>query len=450
MREDFALAHLPESHRKGTTQVVLVVVGIVTAFFFPTIGGQFLQAYGATATWLGLIIGIGVMAGLALIIGSAASKAGLTSDLLTRGCGYGFFGSAITSIIYAFTFVIYAGLEGQILASALHSVWHIPIGIYYVVVGLLFIPLTWYGMTQMARMMFVTLPIYVILLALAIYRVSTTTGMPDGIFTSPSVSGIGGVLALLGVLSSLSGTIGLTPLEFADYNRFLPAKTFKRTSWFAVVLPSALIALVAVPMGMYFTLSTGEVDPGVYFVGILGPGLGALLAWISQMNINMTNVYSGSLAFSNVFSRIFGFNPGRVVWVGLTCILSIGLMFGDVLNNILSFLTWNGIFLLSWVGGVVFDLLVVKRILKIGPAHIEYESSKLRAINPVGMISLAAGVIVGSLMFFADNDYVSSLAPYIAFVVAGIVHVVAAVATKGKYYYPGAAVQDPSAPLIDR
>lgn len=74
----------------------------------------------------------------------------LTSDLLTRGCGYGFLRSALTCLIYAFTFCIYAGLEGQILATSQHSVWHIPVGYLYVLPGALFIPLTWYGMAQLS------------------------------------------------------------------------------------------------------------------------------------------------------------------------------------------------------------------------------------------------------------------------------------------------------------
>ncbi len=50
------------------------------------------------------------------------------------------------------------------------------------------------------------------------------------------------------------------------------------------------------------------------------PGLGArastgLLVLVSQTNINITNAYAGSLAWSNVFARLTHSHPGRVVWL---------------------------------------------------------------------------------------------------------------------------------------
>ena len=42
-------------------------------------------------------------------------------DLITRGAGFGYFGGAVTSLIYAsFTFIFFA-LEGSIMAQALNS-----------------------------------------------------------------------------------------------------------------------------------------------------------------------------------------------------------------------------------------------------------------------------------------------------------------------------------------
>lgn len=163
----------------------MVLAGIITAFFFPATGGQYLLGYGAAATFIGLAIGFLLLTGLTLIVSSAASREGLTSDLLTRGCGYGYLGSALTCLIYAFTFCIYAGLEGQILASSLHSVLHIPIGILYVAAGVLFIPLTWYGMSQLSWTMWLSFPLYLVLLVVAIVRaLNRHGGFPAHFFSA--------------------------------------------------------------------------------------------------------------------------------------------------------------------------------------------------------------------------------------------------------------------------
>ena len=44
---------------------------------------------------------------------------------------------------------------------------------------------------------------------------------------------------------------------------------------------------------------------------------GAVLIYVvvSQIKINVTNAYAGSLAWSNFFARLTHSHPGRVVWV---------------------------------------------------------------------------------------------------------------------------------------
>ncbi len=155
----------------------------------------------------------------------------------------------------------------------------------------------------------------------------------------------------------------------------------------------------------------------------------------------MTNVYSGSLAFANFFARVFEWAPSRIVWVILVSVAWIGLMFGDVFTHLLSFLEWDGIYLLARVATVVADLTVVKRWRRIGPPQVEYEKDKLYAINPVGVVALIAGVGVGSFVQYAVHQpAVHSLAPYFGFVVAFVVHVAMAVATQGRWYLrPGSA-----------
>ncbi|WP_369395472.1 hypothetical protein AB5J72_07455 [Streptomyces sp. CG1] len=52
-------------------------------------------------------------------------------DLLTRGAGFGYLGSTLTSLIYAsFTFNFFA-LEGSIMAQALELGLHIPLPVGY-------------------------------------------------------------------------------------------------------------------------------------------------------------------------------------------------------------------------------------------------------------------------------------------------------------------------------
>ena len=62
-----------------------------------------------------------------------AARDGVDIDLLTRGAGFGYIGSTITSLIYAtFTFIFFA-IEAAILASMLQACFGIPPPIGYII-----------------------------------------------------------------------------------------------------------------------------------------------------------------------------------------------------------------------------------------------------------------------------------------------------------------------------
>jgi Na+/alanine symporter len=72
-------------------------------------------------------------------------------DLLTRGAGFGYIGSTITSLIYAsFTFIFFA-LEAAIMAYALELAFDIPPAWGYLLCALVVIPLVTHGVTAISR-----------------------------------------------------------------------------------------------------------------------------------------------------------------------------------------------------------------------------------------------------------------------------------------------------------
>src|SRR6266542_465407 len=76
-----------------------------------------------------------------------ACRYGVDIDLLTRGAGFGYIGSTITSLIYAsFTFLFFA-IEAAIMSLALEMCFGMPLFIGYVVSSLVVIPLVTHGIT---------------------------------------------------------------------------------------------------------------------------------------------------------------------------------------------------------------------------------------------------------------------------------------------------------------
>lgn len=354
-------------------------------------------------------------------------------------------GSVLTSVIYAGTFVIYAGTEGQILASSIDQIWDLPNQIWYVFVGLVFLPMAWNGINSMAKILTWTIPIYFVLLVVAIgIAWNRNDGMPSGMFSAMPEGAVGGVAGTIAVMAGLAGTVGLNPLEAADYNRFVRAGDFRRKSAITVILPFALLFFLALPLGMFFTLITGSFDPSIYFVGLLGLLPGVALAWISQIRVNLTNLHIGSVTFTSGSEAVGVHRLGRRFWLVAVVAASIALMWFDVLGNLSTFLEWSGIFLLSWVACLVADITVVRGLLKIVTGPIEYRSTHLRRYNPVGVSALLSGTVVASLIwFFADDPMLRGLSAYVGFAIAFVVHVTVAVVTRGRTYFA-----DPSDPRL--
>lgn len=436
-RDDFAQKRVPESAKRGAASVLSVLVGFVTAFFFPLVGGLYLTTSGAAATWIGLVISFIVLIGLALVVTRAASREGLTSELLTRGAGFGTVGSALTTVIYAGTFVIYAATEGQILAGSIDLIWDLPDQLWYVIIGLMFLPMAWRGISVMAKILTWTIPIYAVLLITAVViAAGRQDDMATQMFTAMPAGATGGIIGVVAVLAGLAGTVGINPFEAADYNRFIKATEFRRKALVTVVLPYVLLFFGAMPLGMYFTLVTGAYDPSIYFVGLLGLLPGVALAWVSQIRVNLTNLHISSVAFTSGAEVAGGGRLGRRFWLVVVSVASIVLMWMDVLGNLAVFLEWTGIFLLAWVACVVADLLVVRSWLKIVTGEIEYRTEYIRRYNPVGVTALLAGTLFASIVWLvADSPILSGLAAYVGFGVSFAVHVAMAVLTRGRTYF---------------
>jgi phage-related holin len=121
--------------------------------------------------------------------------------------------------------------------------------------------------------------------------------------------------------------------------------------------------------------------------------LAVCLVVISQVKINVTNAYSGSLAWTNSFTRITKHYPGRLVFLGVNLLIALVLMEAnmfDFLNTILGFYANCG---MAWVVAVASDIAINKYLLTISPKRPEFRRGMLYAVNPVGFGSMliAAG-----------------------------------------------------------
>ena len=125
--EDYALRFTPQRFRKwSTARVANTAFGAASFLILEAVGATLLVKYGfANAFWAILMTGLIIfLAGLPISV--YAARYGVDMDLLTRGAGFGYIGSTLTSLIYAsFTFIFFA-LEAAVMAYALELALGIP------------------------------------------------------------------------------------------------------------------------------------------------------------------------------------------------------------------------------------------------------------------------------------------------------------------------------------
>jgi purine-cytosine permease-like protein len=163
--------------------------------------------------------------------------------------------------------------------------------------------------------------------------------------------------------------------------------------------------------------------------------LAVVLVVISQIKINVTNAYSGSLAWTNSFTRVTKHYPGRLVFLGFNLLVALVLMEAnmfDFLNTILGFYANCG---MSWVVVVASDIVINKYLLKISPLQPEFRRGMLYPVNPVGFGSMLISAGVSIVVFFGGlGAGLQPFSPLVAIVLALVLPPILAVATKGKYY----------------
>ncbi len=459
--EDYALRFTAKSARRwSASRVANTALGAISFLALEAIGGTITLHYGVTNATAAILVVSVIIFCCGLPIAYHAAKCGVDIDLLTRGAGFGYIGSTVTSLIYAsFTFIFFA-IEAVILAAALELCFGVPRPIGYLISAIVIIPLVTHGITLISRFQLWTQPFWILLhilpfVAIAIKSPQSFTEWTQ--YAGEQGSPNGGLdLLLFGTAASVVFALVAQIGEQVDFLRFLPRdrRTSKRAWWIAMVsagpgwiVPGA-IKLLAGSFLAYFALQHGvspenAAEPSHMYLEAfryvlsqpeVALTLTGLFVILSQLKINVTNAYAGSIAWSNFFSRLTHSHPGRVVWLVFNVLVALMLMEIGVYKALEQTLALYSNVAIAWVGALVADL-VVNKPLRLRPQHMEFKRAHLYDINPVGVGSMLIATIVSISAFYGVfGPTAKALAPFVALTVAFVTAPLIAWATGGKYY----------------
>src|SRR6267154_3541178 len=459
--EDYALRFTAKSARKwSSARVANTAIGAVSFLALEAIGGAIAINYGfVNATAAILIVG-GLIFLTGLPIAYYASTYGVDIDLLTRGAGFGYIGSTITSLIYAsFTFLFFA-IEAAIMSLALEMCFGVPLFVGYVVSSLVVIPLVTHGITFISRFQLWTQPIWIVLHLLPFIFIAAIDLPSFGEWTRfPGIGQRDGDsfdLVAFGMASTVAFSLVAQIGEQVDFLRFLPVRNDRqRLAWWMSylaagpgwIIPGVLKLLagsfLAVLAVRHFVPLEKAAEPTQMYLVAFGYmfsspnwalAFSGAFVIVSQLKINVTNAYAGSIAWSNFFSRLTHSHPGRVIWLVFNVTIALLLMELGIFKALEHILGLYSLVAVAWVGALVADL-VVNKPLGLRPPHMEFKRAHLYDINPVGVGAMTIATIVSISAFYGVfGPTAKALAPFVALVVAFVTAPLIAFATGGKYY----------------
>ncbi|MES2623851.1 MAG: ATP-binding protein [Pseudomonadota bacterium] len=459
--EDYALRFTAKTARRWTIdQVAKTALGATAFLALEAIAASVTLSYGFTNTIVAMFTVAAVIFVTGLPITYYAAKHGLDIDLLTRGAGFGYLGSTITSLIYAsFTFIFFA-IEAAILASALQALFGIPLAIGYVICAMLVVPIVTHGITAISKFQVGTQNLWLLLqvVALVLVGINEYSHIDDWTQYAPATLPTGNSFNLVSfgaaasILFAMMAQIG----EQVDYLRFMPTltKENRKRWWFWLILAGPgwiFIGLIKMLFGSFLAwlaITRGAsleqaVDPTYMYQNVfvyltnsptMALMLAALMVIMSQLKINVTNAYAGSIAWSNFFSRLTHSHPGRVVWLVFNVSIALILMELGIYRALEAILGMFAIVAVSWLGCLSADLMINKP-LGLSPSYVEFKRAHLYDINPVGVVSMLLASVVGLLCYTGSfGETLSHLAHFVSLGVCFVSVPFIAWFTGGRFY----------------
>lgn len=458
--EDYAFRYVPRTFRRWSAGAIgVTALGSIAFLADFSIGASVGIDHGTGNAVLGIVFASIVIFLVGLPIAYYAARYNLDLDLIARGSGFGYYGSSITTVIFAVFTCIFFALEGAIMAQGLHVALAVPLAVGYLVSTIVVIPIVIYGMRALERLQFWTTPLWLALALLPLLWVIVSD--PDSVSSFVSFAGASdGTIRLESIVASAAVCFSLTPqlAEQIDVIRAMPPRTRqnRRTWWASLlfagpgwVIFSGIKQVIGVFLAVYLLT---RVDPGLGHLAAepvrqiialyesimpewLAVGLALVLVVIAQIKINVTNAYSGSLAWSNVYTRLTRRYPGRSVFIFFNLAIALALMWMDLFSLISLVLSLYANVVMAWLVTIAVDIVVNKHVLRLSPVFPEFRRGMLCDWNPVGLVSVGLASVLSLTAF--SGAFGEELRPFSVLIAIGLAAVATplmAVVTRGRFY----------------
>jgi cytosine permease len=352
--DDYSLRRVPNGARYSWGSVAVQRFGQVSAlsqFLLGAtlgVGMKFWPAVGA------ITLGAVILEVVAIFVGIAGMREGLSTSLLARWSGFGRYGSALIGLIITISLVGWFGIQNAVFASGLVAlIGGPPLWLWSVITGLLVTGIVLYGFTSMTWTAYVTVPLFIGLCVWSISKELTKHSL--GALVSSAPPGVHLTLAAGTTLVAGGFIVGsvITP-DMTRFNRSI-GDVVKQTV-VGITLGEYCIGLI----GVLLAHAVGS-DNVLTIVYSTSGAVGTIILIAATLKINDWNLYSSSLGFVNLADQVFRRKLGRGVSTLVIGVIGTILSAAGILNHFTGFLDTLGVAIPPIAGIMVAEYFIVRR-----------------------------------------------------------------------------------------
>ncbi|MEU9094983.1 purine-cytosine permease family protein [Streptomyces sp. NPDC087901] len=435
--EDHALASVPTAERRSGYQLALSPISVATALVVFAIAGFTVVLAGFT---VGLIVGT-LVAAFGMFLGKAlgrmAFQTGMSSTITSRFFGFGFRGSAIGSVVFAFMILGFLAMEsallyqGTLLMLDLPDSWAVRI-LVYGLMTLLWIGLAIFGIKLALRASGVLTAVTILVTIYMIIHIYVIEGAdPMDVFRYAGVVP-GGLWprfeAAVSVMGATAGTIALVTTDFARYCRTrrdvtILAAAGPVTQNIVMTVLGSLVVIGGMPDVVAYLMAhdrglTPEAaaaagstfvmqNTGAFFV-VFAAWMGFVTIYAAQAKAQAINAYSGSLSLVNLVDALTGRKPGRAAMVVAGNIIALVMIGAGILEKFSTYLAYLGAMTLGMCGVMIADYYLVRR------ARYDRATHRVENWNWAGVTTLVLSAGVGMVLMATDVSALGFLVSFVA------------------------------------
>lgn len=390
--DDYALERVPEVERKHWFSIAIMRFGQISALSQFLLGATL--GFGMdfwTAFWA-ITLGSVILELVAIFVGIAGMREGMSTTLLVRWTGFGKSGSLLVSFIIAFSMIGWFGIQNEVFADGLHQILGGPVWVWSIVTGLFVTLIVIFGISSLGLAAYITVPLFLIVV---LYSVSSLFG-EFTIGELVSMSPPGNSISLATGATMVAGGFIAGAIITPDVSRFNRSSVdVVKQSILGISLGEYMIGLIGVILA-HAVQSSNVISIVMGTSGILG----TVVLITATIKINDFNLYSPSLAIVNIIDSISKKRVSRTMITIVLGTVGTSLSVMGILNQFEGFLSILGI-ALPPVGGILTaEYFLVRRYRKIlDKSRINDKlPNTYESWNPITFIAWIAAFIVGLLV----------------------------------------------------